>query len=83
MSQPRYGICNVCIRFAALIIAMPIPVSAAGLQYNVRDYGASGDKTSNDRAAIQAAVDACYGDGGGTVILPSGDYVTSSGVSET
>jgi polygalacturonase len=43
--------------------------------FNVRDYGAKGDGTTNDRAAIQKAIDACAG-GGGTVVVPAGDYLT-------
>jgi hypothetical protein len=53
-------------------------LSAVGLQaatYNVRDYGAKADKTTNDGPAIQAAMDACTRDGGGDVIVPSGDYL--------
>jgi polygalacturonase len=53
-------------------------LSAVGLQaaiYNVRDYGAKADKTTNDAAAIQAAMDACTRGGGGDVVVPSGDYL--------
>ena len=47
--------------------------------YNVLDFGASGDGTTNDGAAIQSAVDACYADGGGRVYLPGGKtYVSGS-----
>src|SRR5689334_3968449 len=42
--------------------------------YNVRDYGAKGDGTTLDTAAVQAAVDACHRDGGGTVLVPSGVF---------
>lgn len=42
--------------------------------YDVRAYGATGDGTTDDSTAIQAAIDAAIADGGGTVFLPSGEY---------
>lgn len=47
--------------------------------YNVLDFGACGDGSTNDGAAIQKAVDACYADGGGRVYFPGGKtYVSGS-----
>jgi hypothetical protein len=43
--------------------------------YNVRDYGAKGDGKTIDTAALQATIDACNKDGGGTVLVPSGTFV--------
>lgn len=43
--------------------------------YNIRDYGARGDGKTIDTAALQAAVDACSKDGGGTVLVPLGRFV--------
>ncbi len=40
--------------------------------YNVHDYGAVGDGSHNDTAAIQAALDACSQNGGGRVLLNGG-----------
>lgn len=40
--------------------------------YNVHDYGAVGDGIHNDAPAIQAAIDACYINGGGQVVLYGG-----------
>lgn len=44
--------------------------------YSVRDYAAVGDGHTNDRDAIQRAIDACAEAGGGTVLLPAGDYLS-------
>jgi hypothetical protein len=43
--------------------------------YNIRDFGAKGDSKTLDTAALQAAIDACTRDGGGTVLVPSGTFV--------
>jgi polygalacturonase len=45
---------------------------------NVRDFGAKGDGSSKDTAAIQAAIDAAAKSGGGTVTLPPGRYLSGS-----
>jgi hypothetical protein len=42
--------------------------------YNIRKYGAKGDGTTLDTVAIQAAIDACNHDGGGTVLVPAGIF---------
>ena len=46
--------------------------------YDVRDYGARGDGTTKDTAAIQAAVDAAHAAGGGTVMLDVGTYLSGT-----
>ena len=42
--------------------------------YNIRDYGAKGDGTTIDTAAVQATIDACHRDQGGTVLVPAGQF---------
>ena len=42
--------------------------------YNVRDHGAKGDGVALDTGSIQAAVDACHREGGGTVLVPAGTF---------
>lgn len=41
-------------------------------EFDVRDYGALFDGTTDDLAAVQAAVNAANTAGGGTVVMPSG-----------
>lgn len=49
------------------------------MDYSVADFGARGDGRINDAPAIQSAIDACAGHGGGRVILQSGrTYYSSS-----
>ena len=45
--------------------------------YNVMDpaYGATGDGTTNDTAAVQSAINACEAVGGGIVFFPPGAYL--------
>src|SRR5215471_10343885 len=42
--------------------------------YNIRDHGAKGDGKALDTSAVQAAIDACTRDGGGTVLVPAGTF---------
>jgi hypothetical protein len=44
---------------------------------NVRDFGAVGDGSSDDRAAIQAAIDDADGAGKGGILFPPGTYRVS------
>lgn len=46
--------------------------------HNVKDFGAAGNGCSNDRAAIQSAINACSEAGGGTVFFPAGKYLTGT-----
>jgi hypothetical protein len=58
---------------------VPQPADSAALAgariYNIRDYGAKGDGVTLDTAAVQAAIDACTNDHGGTVLVPAGVFV--------
>ncbi|MFO1243488.1 MAG: putative Ig domain-containing protein [Rickettsiales bacterium] len=47
--------------------------------FNVKNYGAKGNGTTDDRAAIQKALDAAFNAGGGDVYLPKGIYAIGNG----
>lgn len=46
--------------------------------YDVKDFGAAGDGSTKDTAAIQSALDACGRAGGGCVRLAQGIFVTGT-----
>jgi Endopolygalacturonase len=59
-----------------LLLALTFPLFAA--TYNVKDYGAKGDGIQIDSDAINRAIDAAATNGGGTVFLPAGTYLSYS-----
>lgn len=44
--------------------------------YDVKDFGAVGDGTTDDTSSIAAAIAACHTGGGGMVYFPPGNYLT-------
>jgi polygalacturonase len=56
---------------------IPQPVFPAA-QFNVRDFGATGNGLTNDTAAINRAIAKCSEQGGGTVTFPPGKYAAAS-----
>lgn len=46
---------------------------------SVKDFGATGDGVTDDRAAIQSAIDTVNGEGGGTIFFPRGTYLIDTG----
>ncbi len=46
--------------------------------YNILDFGATHDTSKNSNSAIQKAIDSCAKYGGGTVLIPTGNFATST-----
>jgi hypothetical protein len=46
--------------------------------YNIRDHGAKGDGKTLNTKAIQMAIDKCFSDGGGTVLIPAGEFLSGT-----
>jgi hypothetical protein len=72
------SLCLGWLPLAGLILVLPTTGCAqpvqSGTTINVRDKGAKGDGVHDDTAAFQAAVDALPASGG-TVVVPSGNYM--------
>ena len=64
------------------IFSIVIPAQSAGALavFNVKDYGATGNGSTNDTAAINAAITAANSAGGGTVQFPSGTYKSANSI---
>jgi len=68
--------------FPAFLCALVLTLASCGALHaartcNPRDFGAKGDGTTKDTAAIQGAIDACAAKGGGTVRLTAGTYLSA------
>ena len=62
--------------FLLLMISTCVAFSQSNSFYNIIDYGAVGDSTTNNTKAIQSTIDRCSKEGGGTVVVPAGTYIT-------
>jgi polygalacturonase len=72
----------VCKLFC-LVSLLLLGLFAAGatkpkFSFNVRNFGATGNGTIEDTAAIQKALDTCAVSGGGEVAVPAGKYLIGS-----
>ncbi|MGO9587829.1 MAG: glycoside hydrolase family 28 protein [Limisphaerales bacterium] len=60
----------------AWLVFIGMNASGAGPVFNVRDYGAHKDGSTNSTEAFRSAIQAAKAAGGGTVFVPAGNYVT-------
>jgi polygalacturonase len=65
---------NVLLLVSALFIAM----AASSQDYVITDYGVSTDSAELNTLAIQATIDKANENGGGTVVIPKGVYLTGA-----
>lgn len=63
---------------AKQIVAETTIPTFANVTFDVTKYGAKGDGTTDNTAAIKKAVDAANAAGGGVVVVPSGTFVTGA-----
>lgn len=64
-------------------IAQKFPLSNITTFKTVKDYGAKGNGTTDDTAAIQAGINAVSTTTGGVLLFPTGDYKITSGLTRT
>jgi len=73
-TKPR---CTFVMIFAMVSVAMTSIAFAKTRLCDPRAYGARGDGATKDTLAIQKAIDVCTSDGGGTVQLTAGTYLSA------
>ena len=61
-----------------LMLAVAGEAWANSGDYNIKDYGATGDGRTLDHEAVNRAITAAHADGGGRVVLPAGRYLCGS-----
>lgn len=69
---------SLLLTLAVLGAAAPVVEAHAGRRYVVSDLGAVGDGRTKNTAAIQASIDRCSAEGGGTVVVPEGTFLTGA-----
>lgn len=60
--------------FSLSLLAFVLQAAPHTAIFDVRDYGATGRKADDALPAIQKAIDLCGAGGGGTVLIPAGEY---------
>ena len=61
-----------------LILFVLFLASCNNKHYDITDFGAVTDSTVVNTEAIQKAIDKCAEDGGGTVVVPAGTFITGA-----
>jgi len=56
------------------ILVVTITNAAIAKDYNIMDFGAKSDTSNICTKAIQEAINTCYADGGGRIIIPAGNF---------
>jgi len=75
MNPSRFLVFALALSLAQFSFATAIHAKG---DFDVHAFGATGDGTTKDTAAFQKALDACAASGGGTVVVPAGDYLIGS-----
>jgi polygalacturonase len=65
------------VAFAACLAAVSASSLHAAKTCNPHDFGAKGDGKTKDTVALQSAINACAAQGGGTVRVTAGTYVSA------
>lgn len=61
-----------------VITILLVSCQQKGNIHNIKDYGAIGDSLTLNTQSIQRAIDQCNADGGGTVIIPAGAFISGT-----
>ncbi len=73
----------IIVTLAVLLFSVGVATAADGetkpaKRYVITDHGAVSDSNTVNTQAIQAAIDKCAADGGGTLVVPAGTFLTGA-----
>jgi len=79
-SMVKNGTALVGAGFLGSFAAPPVepPEKAGNNVFNIRDFGATGNKGDKATIPVRSAIDACAAAGGGKVYVPPGDYTVGT-----
>lgn len=61
-----------------LLVCISHPSKATSFIYNVTDYGVKANSGRSETASLQKIIDLCSTNGGGTVCIPTGTYISGT-----
>ena len=76
MHTTRATIWTLLLVFACEVLRSSAAAPAPSSTFSIREYGAKGDGVTLDTKAIDEAISACTKQGGGTVLVPPGVYLS-------
>jgi len=76
--QKRIWLLIICMIFCASVQSQVTGDSNTPSVYTITSYGAIADGNTSNTIAIQKAIDDCHKHGGGTIEIPSGNFVTGT-----
>ena len=79
-SMVRNGTAFIGAGFLGSFTAPPVESPGKDINniFNVRDFGATGNRGDNATMPVRSAIDACNTAGGGSVYVPPGDYTVGT-----
>lgn len=66
------------LRSVAFVLGLTSAMTVSAAIHDIRVYGAVSDTTLLSTTAVQTAINECHASGGGTVLVPSGNYKIGS-----
>ena len=71
------------LTWTAIVLVVATSLESRATEFNILDYGATADDSSDDTLAIRDCFEAAHEAGGGTVLVPAGTYLISRQASES
>jgi polygalacturonase len=78
MISPKLTTCFSFISAAVFVVSAGALLGAEVKRFDISEHGAIGDGKTLNSKAIQATIDECAQGGGGTLVIPKGEFLSGS-----